>query len=76
MPERRKAVRAEVMAAVSSAARVELHRAEARWTWVMDARERLEARRCGRRVSRDMGAGEEAAAAAAVAPAGVGCAMA
>ena len=53
MPERRKDVVAVVTAAVSRAARVDVQREEARWTWVTDARERFEARRWGRRVERE-----------------------
>ena len=53
-------MRAVVMAEVSRAERAEVHRAEARWTWVMEARDCLEARRWGRSLSREMGAGDEA----------------
>lgn len=45
MPLRRKEVRAMVMADFSREARVEVQSSLARKTWVMEERERLEARR-------------------------------
>ena len=52
MPLRRKDVRAAVMADFSSESRVEVQSSLARQTWVMEERERFEARRCGISVSR------------------------
>ena len=52
MPLRRKEVRAVVIVAFSREARVEVQSSLARQTWVMEERERLEARRCGISVSR------------------------
>lgn len=52
MPLRRKEVRAVVIVAFSREARAEVQSSLARQTWVMEERERLEARRCGISVSR------------------------
>lgn len=52
MPLRRKEVRAVVMVDFSRARRVEVQSSLARQTWVMEERERLEARRWGISVSK------------------------
>lgn len=52
-------MRAVVSVAFSREARVEVQSSLARQTWVMEERERLEARRCGISDSRGEGEGEE-----------------
>ena len=55
IPLRRNEVRAVVTASFSRARRVEVQSSLARQTWVMEDRERLEARRVGISVSRGEG---------------------
>lgn len=52
IPERRKEVRAVVTAECRRASRVNVPRSLARWTWMMEDRERLEATRWGMSLSR------------------------
>jgi len=52
IPLRRKEVEAVFMAALERAVRVDLQRVLASWTWAIEERERLEARRWGIRCSR------------------------
>ncbi len=56
IPEWRKEVRAVVTAECRSAFRVNVPRSLARWTWIMEDRERLEATRWGMSLSRGDGA--------------------